>query len=34
MNSLVKVVDGFAFGVGLIIAAFVMEWVFHIGFCG
>lgn len=27
-------VAGFLFGIGLIIASFVMKWIFHIGFCG
>lgn len=28
------VVQGFLFGIGMIVAAFVMKWVFHVGFCG
>lgn len=33
-NSLMQVVNGFLFGIGLIVAAFVMKWIFHVGFCG
>lgn len=33
-SSLMQVVNGFLFGIGLIVAAFVMKFVFHIGFCG
>ncbi len=30
----IGVVNGFVFGLGMILAAFVMRFVFHIGFCG
>lgn len=30
----ISVVSGFCFGVGLIVAAFVMQTLFHVGFCG
>jgi hypothetical protein len=33
-NAGVQVVSGFCFGSGLIIAAFVFHFVFHVGFCG
>ncbi len=29
----VSVLNGFTFGLGMIIAAFVMRWIFHVGFC-
>lgn len=28
------VVNGFLFGSGMIVASFVMKFIFHIGFCG
>ncbi len=33
MNSAMQIVNGFLFGSGLIIAAFVFKFIFHIGFC-
>ncbi len=30
----IGIVNGFVFGVGMIAAAFVMRFVFHVGFCG
>ena len=30
----IQVINGFLFGLGLIIVAFVMKYLFHIGFCG
>jgi uncharacterized membrane protein (DUF485 family) len=33
MNQLNSIVNGFLFGIGMIIAAFVMNWIFKIGFC-
>lgn len=34
MNFAVQVANGFCFGLGMIIASFVMKFVFHVGFCG
>ncbi len=35
VNNLgLSVTNGFCFGVGMIVAAFVMKYFFHIGFCG
>lgn len=34
MNFGITVVNGFCFGVGLIVAALVMKVLFHIGLCG
>lgn len=33
MANLNQAVSGFCFGVGLIVASFVMRFVFHVGFC-
>ncbi len=33
-NSLMGIVNGMCFGVGLILASLVMRILFHIGFCG
>jgi uncharacterized membrane protein (DUF485 family) len=33
MNYLNSIASGFCFGIGLIVASFVMSFVFHIGFC-
>ncbi len=30
----ITAVNGFLFGIGMIVAAFVMKWIFHVGFCG
>lgn len=34
MNFAMTTVSGFCFGVGLIVAAFLMKALLHIGFCG
>ena len=34
MNYGLTAVNGFLFGIGLIIAAFLMKALLHIGFCG
>ena len=34
MQFLVSVGSGFCFGVGMILASFVMKFIFHVGFCG
>lgn len=34
MNFGITVVNGLCFGVGMIIAAFLMKALLHIGFCG
>lgn len=33
MSSALQVVNGFCFGVGLVLASEVMHLLFHIGFC-
>lgn len=33
MNYGIQVINGFCFGLGLILIAFVMNYVFHVGFC-
>ncbi len=34
MNFGVTVLNGFCFGTGMIVAAFLMKALLHIGFCG
>lgn len=34
MNQAMTIVNGFCFGTGMIVAAFVMKFIFHVGFCG
>lgn len=34
MNMGLQIVNGFLFGVGLILASAAMKVVFHMGFCG
>ncbi len=34
MNFGIQVVNGFCFGAGLILVAFLMKALLHIGFCG
>lgn len=34
MSFLIQVANGFAFGIGLVLASLVMKLVFKIGFCG
>ena len=33
MSFLLTTFNGFCFGIGLILAAFIMKFIFHIGFC-
>jgi len=33
MQQGLQVLNGFCFGLGLIVAAFVMRFIFHVGFC-
>lgn len=34
MSYGLQVINGFLFGLGLIVVSFVMKFIFHVGFCG
>lgn len=34
MNQIQQLFGGFMFGIGLILASFLMRYLFHVGLCG